>query len=285
MTNNTIERLEYHEETFPRIALQNAINEKEAITPYLLDTIRESTLGIERLYHDSKYMLHFYALYLLSQFREEKAFPLIVDFFSTDSEMLDAILDDFITEGASRVLASTYDGNLSLLKGLVENKAVNEYVRSGAKDAMVILYLENQLTREEVIEYFRLLFTQQTFGDNDFLNSSLVCLCADLSTKELKPEIEAAFEADLIDPMFIELEDVHSSLNIAQDKAFKILKTNHHYTLIDDTIGELATWASFQEEPETKNITKGKQKIGRNDPCPCGSGKKFKKCCIKSGIY
>ena len=22
-----------------------------------------------------------------------------------------------------------------------------------------------------------------------------------------------------------------------------------------------------------------KQKVGRNDPCPCGSGKKFKKCC------
>jgi preprotein translocase subunit SecA len=24
---------------------------------------------------------------------------------------------------------------------------------------------------------------------------------------------------------------------------------------------------------------KTKQKVGRNDPCPCGSGKKFKKCC------
>ena len=23
-------------------------------------------------------------------------------------------------------------------------------------------------------------------------------------------------------------------------------------------------------------------KIGRNEPCPCGSGKKFKKCCIKN---
>ena len=23
-----------------------------------------------------------------------------------------------------------------------------------------------------------------------------------------------------------------------------------------------------------------KKKIGRNDPCPCGSGKKFKKCCL-----
>ncbi len=24
-----------------------------------------------------------------------------------------------------------------------------------------------------------------------------------------------------------------------------------------------------------------KQKVGRNDPCPCGSGKKFKNCCMK----
>ena len=24
----------------------------------------------------------------------------------------------------------------------------------------------------------------------------------------------------------------------------------------------------------------GHTKVGRNDPCPCGSGKKFKKCCL-----
>ncbi len=30
--------------------------------------------------------------------------------------------------------------------------------------------------------------------------------------------------------------------------------------------------------PATKTVRKGK-KIGRNDPCPCGSGKKYKKCC------
>ena len=27
--------------------------------------------------------------------------------------------------------------------------------------------------------------------------------------------------------------------------------------------------------------SEGKQRVGRNDPCPCGSGKKFKKCCMK----
>ncbi len=26
---------------------------------------------------------------------------------------------------------------------------------------------------------------------------------------------------------------------------------------------------------------KTRKKVGRNDPCPCGSGKKYKKCCGK----
>jgi hypothetical protein len=30
---------------------------------------------------------------------------------------------------------------------------------------------------------------------------------------------------------------------------------------------------------------KTKQKIGRNDPCPCGSGKKYKKCCLGKDLY
>jgi uncharacterized protein YecA (UPF0149 family) len=27
------------------------------------------------------------------------------------------------------------------------------------------------------------------------------------------------------------------------------------------------------------------EKLGRNDLCPCGSGKLFKKCCLKSGCF
>ena len=35
-------------------------------------------------------------------------------------------------------------------------------------------------------------------------------------------------------------------------------------------------------QPRSKTVIKtAKQKIGRNDPCPCGSGKKYKKCCGK----
>ena len=29
-----------------------------------------------------------------------------------------------------------------------------------------------------------------------------------------------------------------------------------------------------------REAAKARTKVGRNDPCPCGSGKKYKKCCL-----
>ncbi|MFW6061281.1 MAG: SEC-C metal-binding domain-containing protein, partial [Planctomycetota bacterium] len=37
--------------------------------------------------------------------------------------------------------------------------------------------------------------------------------------------------------------------------------------------------AQPQQQQKPKTITREVPKVGRNDPCPCGSGKKFKKCC------
>ncbi|MCI8275232.1 MAG: SEC-C domain-containing protein [Lachnospiraceae bacterium] len=36
----------------------------------------------------------------------------------------------------------------------------------------------------------------------------------------------------------------------------------------------------YKEQKSSTTVVKGK-KIGRNDPCPCGSGKKYKHCCGK----
>lgn len=40
----------------------------------------------------------------------------------------------------------------------------------------------------------------------------------------------------------------------------------------------------YEYSTKTSTVRK-KKKIGRNEPCPCNSGKKFKKCCIDKGIY
>ena len=58
-----------------------------------------------------------------------------------------------------------------------------------------------------------------------------------------------------------------------------------------DWLYELPAWDNLLSEEERKALYKKQKlsgtvvkakKIGRNDPCPCGSGKKYKKCCGKN---
>ena len=46
---------------------------------------------------------------------------------------------------------------------------------------------------------------------------------------------------------------------------------------------ETGTGAATQSEVKKVPIRKAK-KVGPNDPCPCGSGKKYKKCCREKDI-
>lgn len=52
----------------------------------------------------------------------------------------------------------------------------------------------------------------------------------------------------------------------------KLLKRNHPnlYNLLEKI---------FKQDMSARNLSKNKVKIGRNSPCPCNSGKKFKSCC------
>jgi SEC-C motif-containing protein len=38
-------------------------------------------------------------------------------------------------------------------------------------------------------------------------------------------------------------------------------------------------WVYVDGEVDPKSPPRQVAKVGRNDPCPCGSGKKYKKCC------
>ena len=78
-------------------------------------------------------------------------------------------------------------------------------------------------------------------------------------------------------------EDTHVSLAFDKEKLYK--------NMVDakaDWLYELPQWkeifsedklkALYKEQKNSGTIRKGK-KVGRNDPCPCGSGKKYKHCC------
>ena len=87
----------------------------------------------------------------------------------------------------------------------------------------------------------------------------------------------------------IELENLDENSEIELDIDFEKLLYN---MLAADAeyLYTLPQWEEVLEADKIKEIVKAfkksktvvkGEKIGRNDPCPCGSGKKYKKCCGK----
>jgi SEC-C motif-containing protein len=57
----------------------------------------------------------------------------------------------------------------------------------------------------------------------------------------------------------------------------------HSHHEVSRFVKEKGRWL-FREGhgPEQQPVRNTSPKVGRNDPCPCGSGKKYKKCCEKA---
>ena len=93
----------------------------------------------------------------------------------------------------------------------------------------------------------------------------------------LNASLEEPFEMESL------TEDSEVFININFEKLFKLMieyKAEHLSTLPqwDGIFDEETRKRLALEQKKSKTIVKG-EKIGRNDPCPCGSGKKYKKCC------
>jgi uncharacterized protein DUF1186/SEC-C motif-containing protein len=297
-----LKELEPYTGRFPMEAMKAAIEQRKAITPELLRIVEAMAANPAEVANRQDYMmLPVFVLYLLAQFREKRAYPAVVKMFSAPGETSYDLVGDTVTEGLKRVFASVYDGNPAPLYGLIENEEANEYVRDAGINALLVLEHTGQMPRSEVVEYFRSLFHGRLLRTHSFAWDGLVCAVADLPAPELLEEVQQAYAEGLVDESVADLKGIERDLTAPE------LWRRERHTQITDAIGEMEHWVCFHLEdsrpkrppeiqvaappaplppPATASYETPKPlirepKIGRNDPCPCGSGKKYKKCCGK----
>jgi hypothetical protein len=132
---------------FPQEAVQEAIQQQEEITPHLLHSLQESVRQPSSPELEESSFLPLYAMYLLAQFRDQRAYPLIIDLCKLPRENLDNLLGDLITEALPSIIASVFDGNIEPIKSVIENASVDEFVRGSALQSLSILVYEGVLPR------------------------------------------------------------------------------------------------------------------------------------------
>ena len=246
--NEILSALENISRKFPHLAVEQAIAQQEAITPLLLKALEEAKTNIEEIDENPAYYLHIFALYLLAQFREPRACPLVVDFFSIPGEITLDLTGDLVTEHLGRILASVYNGDLNLIKQLIEDPEVNEYVRGSAVTSLLILVLQGVIAREEMIQYFQELFSTPE-KDESYFWTDLAYESAKLCpTEELLQLIEQTSEAGIVDSSVIQRDRVDHYLELGPEGALNELREDPNYTLVEDTVAEMEWWACFQEE-------------------------------------
>jgi hypothetical protein len=233
--------------TFPREAVAQAIAQREAITPELLRILAEAQHNIEHLI-ESDSMAHIYAMYLLAQFREPRAYPLIVEFFSIPGDIALDTTGDVATEDLGRILASASCGDIRLMTALVENEQANEYVRVAALRGLVTLVACGEQSRDDIVAYLQHLFQGGLARDGSFVWNGLVSASNDLYPEELYTDIKHAYDDELIEPGFIGLDDIDETLQRGKEHVLDALHHNQRYSLITDTITEMEWWACFHPE-------------------------------------
>jgi len=92
---------------------------------------------------------------------------------------------------------------------------------------------------------------------------------------QLKPAQE--YKARGFD-MFEEMTD-----GIAQDTVQRVLNLTETQEVKKEKVAK-ETGTNKEDDSVSRTKKRTTKKIGRNDPCPCGSGKKYKNCCMKKDI-
>jgi uncharacterized protein len=276
----------------PRAAMEQAIARWPEVSPALLALMNEAAAGKAR--SDPTDNILSISIYLMAQMRDSRAYRPLCTLIAI-GDRADYLLGDGITEELKFILARVYDGDPTPLRSLIEDANADEFVRDAGLFAMAWLTATGRIGRDETAAYLRDLHAKLQPQAECHVWFGWQQVIAHLGLADLAPLVEDAFSRGWISDTILEPRNFREHLAAAQQAADPIAAFPPYERddgSLDDAARMLSTWPMFQpQKPPSKPaaytassgpIRNPYRDVGRNDPCPCGSGKKFKKCCLET---
>lgn len=293
---------------FPEAVVTLVHEHPQIFEPLLLEVLagyRED--GLASIREDMQ--LHVSAFFILAKYGSREALPLMIDILClVKGEWGDNIFGDFITEDVPYHLVACYHGDVAPLLRLIQHREAYLFARMAAVRAFEILHAVGLMDADEIWRIVEPVVRakvahikdgrDETDVETDMV-SSLLDLLATLSVDRCQALIDNLqwdeYDKAVFDIAFLQsaagrehlvrsAEKTRENLHNLRQEGLFFLRNIPFFAkdqLEEDAEQEQRMVELYRENNQLRAALQHKMtpKIGRNDPCHCGSGKKYKKCC------
>lgn len=249
-----------------------------------------------------EWWLKLHAVMILGLIPTERAGLLLVQFMRRMSREEDHDLQDWLASCWPALFQNKPESVLTVLRALGEDRAVDWYIRTCAVDAYVAATRQRGSDEfERALEWLAGIVANEEEDWDLRLCSGNTLL--DFPRIQYRLLLEGMAESQSGFGVHFSQNDVQQAYTAMQDKA-GWERSNDPWKFYSPS--EIAARKQRWEKEDAKNdavewdgdynfsgnkflneaysleepYVRAEPKIGRNDPCPCGSGKKYKKCCL-----
>jgi hypothetical protein len=281
------------ERKLPDFAVGMCVLRIEESAPKLRAILARAAEG-EPLSDDDSLLL-FRGLHILGAARDRETYPLLLRLLRRPLDEVDNLLGAAITENLAKIVTGVFDGDNDALLALIIDRSIDEFIREALFGAATFLTWERRIEVDRFREFLVRFHEERPADDNDAPWAGWVQAIARLGLRDLVPLAHDAFREGRISDDWTDRDQFDKDIAEAERAPDDIERfTQNHLGYIEDVLTSLdffggsedefdeeTSWPDFytREEP----VRNPWRHVGRNDPCPCGGGKKFKKCCLASG--
>ena len=240
----------------------------------------------------------FHVLFLLGETKNPDNLPLVLQILRQAEDYCELYLSEIIVTDVWWVLYNLSAGNEELLLNFLKEPNLYFFGKSAVIDALEQIAIKQPQKKEQVLKLIKNLlefFYENKYNEDifdSFIIANVIFSLVVFNNEESYSLIQKMYSEKLVSPSFagsyeeLMLSKAKNEINPQE----KIL--NNIFTMYDEVLEvqnaeddeDDEDEDEFDEYEEIQPI-RTEPKIGRNDDCPCGSGKKYKKCCLEKGIF
>ncbi len=293
-----IEQLYHFEMDIPTDLFSNLLQlPRESLLEDLKLIVEDSILRYSFFLENEPADFVIHAFNLLAELDTQEQLPLILHVLSQNEDYIDSYFGFYITEYIWITIYRLGQNQIDLLSKFMLQLGLCTYSKTEVSKAVAQIAIHQPARREEVILWYQRIFesySKATLKDN-IIDSDLIGLMVgdvmDFQGKELLPVIRELFNLGYVSESICgNLETVEHNIglpahNSSQMKLLNLFEIygemNKEAAPFNSPKLNLGDQSNVYENPPLQAPKTNEPKIGRNEPCSCGSGKKYKKCCLK----